>query len=133
MSTLELIWDAQKRYKLWSWTNGSVHYVAHFIRRLEGRDNVCTVRIGERGTPREPRGNRDESAAVGIVKLAFTPAESDALEREAQCYARMQKLQGVAVPRCWGHFRGKVAGAEMSCLVIDYCAGVPGEHMHDPQ
>ncbi|KAF8218192.1 hypothetical protein K438DRAFT_1796482 [Mycena galopus ATCC 62051] len=131
MSTLELIYaEKGKRYKLWSWTNGSVHYVAHFIRRLQGRENVCTVRIGERDNA--PRSNRDEDAAVGIVKLAFTPEASDALEREARCYVQMQALQGVAVPRCLGHFRSKVAGAEMSCLVLDYCAGVPGEQMQDP-
>ncbi|KAJ6461017.1 hypothetical protein C8R45DRAFT_1028977 [Mycena sanguinolenta] len=133
MSTLEIVWDAagQKRYKLWSWTNGNVHYIAHFIRRLEGREHVCTVRIGERGSPSAPKNNRDENADVGVVKMAFTPAASEALEREAQCYAQMQSLQGIAVPRCRGHFRSKVAGADVSCLVLDYCAGVPGEQMLD--
>ncbi|KAK7052453.1 hypothetical protein R3P38DRAFT_3344302 [Favolaschia claudopus] len=131
MSTLELIWNSEKRYKMWSWKNGNVHYVAHFIRRIDKRDNVCTVRIGERGGPKVPKSNRDEDAAVGVVKLAFTPDASDALEREAQCYTQMESLQGVAVPRCLGHFRSKVAGAEMSCLVLDYCVGYPGDPMLD--
>ncbi|KAJ7449243.1 hypothetical protein FB451DRAFT_1102770 [Mycena latifolia] len=132
MSTLELIWDAHKSYKLWSWTSGSVHYVARFIRRLDGKDNVCTVRIGERGTPFAPKSNTDENAGVAVVKLAATPEGSEALAREAQCYALLAKLQGSAVPRCLGHFRSKVAGSEMSCLVLDYCTGVPGEQMRDP-
>jgi hypothetical protein len=133
MSTLELVWDAHKTYKLWSWTNGSVHYIAHFIRRLDGKPNICTVRIGERGSPSAPRSNVDQNAAVGVVKLAFTREASETLEREAQCYAQMQSIQGVAVPRCLGHFRSKVAGLEMSCLVLDYCVGAPGERMLDPQ
>lgn len=132
MSTLELIWDAQTSYKLWSWTNGSVHYVARFIRRLDGRNNICTVRIAS-GEQRAPRSNTDEDAAVAVVKLAWTREGADALEREAQFYrVQMEGVQGRAVPRCLGHFRSKVAGAEMSCLVLDYCAGVPGEQMHDP-
>ncbi|KAJ6551712.1 hypothetical protein B0H19DRAFT_177009 [Mycena capillaripes] len=131
MSTLELIWDTHKSYKLWSWTNGSAHYVAHFIRRLGGRNNLCTVRIGERGSVRAPTSNVDQNADVGVIKLAFSAEASDALEREARCYAQMAGIQGVAVPRCLGHFRSKVKGVEMSCLVLDYCVGVPGEQMHD--
>jgi hypothetical protein len=132
MSTLELIWDAQKTYKLWSWTSGSVHYVARFIRRLDGRNNLCTVRIGERGSSSAPRSNTDENAGVAVIKLAFTPEGSQALAREAQFYAQMLNVQGSAVPRCLGHFRSKVAGSEMSCLVLDYCTGMPGEQMRDP-
>ncbi|KAJ7653194.1 hypothetical protein DFH06DRAFT_1417667 [Mycena polygramma] len=132
MSTLELIWDAQKSFKLWSWTNGASHYVAHLIRRLDGRSNVCTVRLGERGSPLAPRNNRDENAPVAVIKTAFSEKEADVLEREAECYARMAALQGVVVPRCLGHYRNKAKGTEMSCLVLDYCVGVPGEQMVDP-
>ncbi|KAJ7025609.1 hypothetical protein C8F04DRAFT_1046440 [Mycena alexandri] len=138
MSTLELIFDAHKSYKLWSWTNGSVHYVAHYIRRLHpnntpsGRENIWTVRIGERGSERAPRSNRDEDADVGVVKLAFTREAAKALEREAHCYAQLQDVQGIAVPRCLGHFHSKTKGVEMSCLVLDYCVGAPGEQMYEP-
>ncbi|KAJ6494009.1 hypothetical protein C8R47DRAFT_1213689 [Mycena vitilis] len=132
MSTLELIWDAHKSYKLWSWTNGTAHHVAHFIRRLDGRPDVCTVRIGERGSPLAPRSNRDENAAVAVIKIAFTADEADALEREAGCYSKLVALQGIAVPRCLGYYRNKAQGKEMSCLVLDYCVGVPGEQMVDP-
>ncbi|KAJ7078507.1 hypothetical protein C8R44DRAFT_96873 [Mycena epipterygia] len=132
MSTLELIWDAHTSYKLWSWTNGTVHYVARFIRRLDGKSNICTVRIGERGSHSAPTSNTDDNAAVAVVKMAFTPEGSDALAREAQFYTQLHDIQGSAVPRCLGHFRSKVSGSEMSCLVLDYCTGVPGEPMHDP-
>ncbi|KAJ7471181.1 hypothetical protein B0H11DRAFT_1373956 [Mycena galericulata] len=128
MSTLELIWDAQTRYKLWSWTNGSVHYVARLIRRLDKHNSICTVRISERGVPVAPGMEGD----VAVVKLAWTPEGADALEREAQFYAQLGALQGRAVPHCLGHFHSKVAGAQMACLVLDYCAGAPGEQMHDP-
>ncbi|KAJ7148726.1 hypothetical protein C8R43DRAFT_1008550 [Mycena crocata] len=132
MSTLEFIWEGRGTYKLWSWTNGNVHYVAHFIRRLDGKNNICTVRIGERGSPTAPRSNRDENADLGVIKMAFTPDASDALDREAQFYAQMQNVQGSAVPRCLGHFHSKSGGSQMSCLILDYCRGVPGEQMQDP-
>ncbi|KAJ6536020.1 hypothetical protein DFH09DRAFT_1091570 [Mycena vulgaris] len=134
MSTLELIWDApHKSYKLWSWTSGApVHYIARVIRRLDRHPNLCTVRIGERGAPNAPASNTDQNADVAIVKLAFAPEGADALAREAQFYAQLQGLQGGAVPVCRGHFRGKVGGAEVACLVLDYCAGAPGESLRDP-
>ncbi|KAJ7167578.1 hypothetical protein C8R46DRAFT_1093466 [Mycena filopes] len=132
MSTLELVWDAHTTYKLWSWTNGSVHYVAHFIRQLNpnrtgARENICTVRIGERGSKRAPRSNRDEDADVAVIKLAFTREAAAALEREAHCYAQLQDVQGIAVPRCLGHFHSKTKGIEISCLVLEYCVGDPGQ------
>ncbi|KAJ7621045.1 hypothetical protein FB45DRAFT_928201 [Roridomyces roridus] len=130
MSTLELIWDAHTTYKLWSWTNGNVHYGARLIRRLDGRDNICTVRISAGALP---RSNTDTDADVAVIKMAWTPDGTEALEREAQFYdAHMGQLQGRVVPRCLGHFRGKVAGKQMSCLVLEYCPPVPEKHIHDP-
>ncbi|KAJ6629302.1 hypothetical protein B0H10DRAFT_1776582 [Mycena sp. CBHHK59/15] len=129
MSTLELIWDAQTTYNFWSWTNGKAHYTARFIRRLSGKNNICTVRIGARGSA--PRSNMDESADVAIVKMAFTPKTVEALAREAQFYEKLRDLQGAIIPRCLGHFRSKVAGTDMACLVLDYCVGMPGEKMRD--
>ncbi|KAJ7694817.1 hypothetical protein B0H17DRAFT_1009037 [Mycena rosella] len=135
MSTLELIWDAQRSYKLWSWTSGSAphHYVAHFIRRLDNKPHLCTVRIGERGAPTAPAGNMDERAGIAVAKLAFSAEGAAALAREAGFYAQMQHIQGSAVPRCLGLFRSKVAGAEVACLVLDYCTSTPGERGHDPR
>ncbi|KAJ7198869.1 hypothetical protein GGX14DRAFT_469200 [Mycena pura] len=132
MSTLELIWDAHTRYKLWSWTNGSTHYVAHVIRRLNGRPHIFTVRIGARGTATVPTSNTDECASVAVVKMASTPEAAEALAREAQVYAQLAGVQGIAVPRCFGHFHGRVGGKEVVCLVLEYCAGFPGEQMQDP-
>ncbi|KAJ7242924.1 hypothetical protein C8J57DRAFT_1557015 [Mycena rebaudengoi] len=120
MSTLELIWDAQTTYKFWSWTNGNVHYVARFIRRLPKRPMYAPC----------VSANVDENAGVAVVKLAFDPAAIEALEHEAQFYNQLKDLQGGAVPRCLGHFRSKVGGRDIACLVVDYCTGIPGEQMH---
>ncbi|KAJ7083611.1 hypothetical protein B0H15DRAFT_784633 [Mycena belliarum] len=135
MSTLELIWDAQTSYKLWSWTAGTAHHVAHVIRRLPHHPHLCTVRIGERGAA-APRSNTDVRAGLALVKLAHTAQGADALAREAAWYARLQGddegAAVLAVPRCLGLFRSKRAGAEVACLVLEYCTGEPGDPMRDP-
>ncbi|KAJ7723281.1 hypothetical protein DFH07DRAFT_897660 [Mycena maculata] len=133
MSTLDLIWDAQTRYKLWSWTNGGVHYVARVIRRLHAHPHICTARLGDGTHVPIPRSNTDEGAEVAVVKTAGSPEGAVALEREAQFYAQLEAagVQGRAAPRCIGHFRGREGGSETACLVLEYCAGTPGEEMHD--
>ncbi|KAJ6617575.1 hypothetical protein B0H10DRAFT_2189967 [Mycena sp. CBHHK59/15] len=59
MSTLQLIWDANAIYDLWSWTNGKMYYTARVVRRL--KNDVYTVRIGPRGA---------EPTDVIVLKLA---------------------------------------------------------------
>ncbi|KAJ7061986.1 hypothetical protein C8F01DRAFT_1024100 [Mycena amicta] len=135
MSTLELIWDSEPtrgRYKLWSWTTGTnTHYVARVIRKLRvvGGDGTRThasqlfsARIGAHDTPMViPESNRDERCAGAVVKMAYTPDELVNLEQEASMYEALRKVQGLAVPKVYGHFRGRVNGKEIACLVMQYC------------
>ncbi|KAJ6617582.1 hypothetical protein B0H10DRAFT_1797142 [Mycena sp. CBHHK59/15] len=121
MSTLQLIWDANTIYDLWSWTNGKTHYTARVVRRL--KNDVYTVRIGPRGT---------EPTDVIVLKLAHGADAVADLEREAALYEQQLKpLQGAVVPQCYGFYMTKVNGRLLACLLLENCAGVPGEKVLD--
>ncbi|KAF7303680.1 hypothetical protein MIND_00597400 [Mycena indigotica] len=128
MSTLELFWPEKRSYlKLWSWTTETdTDYVAHIIKSIAngGRDHslrVLTARIGAHKTDMTiPKSNRDEKTLPAIVKMAQTPEQIATLEREAAMYRVLKKVQGRAVPKIYGHFRGRVDGKEIQCLLMQY-------------
>ncbi|KAJ7471278.1 hypothetical protein B0H11DRAFT_2283308 [Mycena galericulata] len=115
MSTLELVWDTQTTYQLWSWNNGNIHYTAQLVRRI--KSNVYAFRIGPRGM--EPT----ETIAIKVVRGKEEIAE---MERETGFYENQLKgLQGTVVPKCYGFYTAKVNGTPLGCLLLEYCSGPP--------
>ncbi|KAJ7916214.1 hypothetical protein B0H13DRAFT_1998609 [Mycena leptocephala] len=98
MSTLQLIWDSQTTYQLWSWNNGNIHYTAQLVRRI--KNSVYMVRIGARGV---------EPTDVVAVKVARGKEEVEEMEREVGFYeSQLKSLQGTVVPKCYGFYTAKV-------------------------
>ncbi|KAJ7242992.1 hypothetical protein C8J57DRAFT_1084107 [Mycena rebaudengoi] len=121
MSTLELIWDATTTYNLWSWTDGKAHHTARLVRQI--KNTVFIAHIGPHGA---------EPAQVVALKIAHGAEAVEELEREAGFYANQLKpLQGVVVPKCYGFYRAKINRTPLACLILEYCAGVPGEKLRD--
>nr|GAT52013.1 predicted protein [Mycena chlorophos] len=134
MSTLHLIWPEEKiDYKLWSWTlPTTTHYVAHITRRMPGKhasQALLTARLGahnNNNNPTEiympiPRHNGDERCPPAVVKMALDEEEIANLEHESAMYEVLGREQGRSVPRVFGHFRGRVDGREIACLLMEYC------------
>ncbi|KAJ7176468.1 hypothetical protein C8R46DRAFT_1346512 [Mycena filopes] len=117
MSTLELIWDSQTTYQLWSWNQsyGKSHHTAQLVRRV--KKEVYIVRIGPRGM---------DPADVVALKFAHGEEELEDLQREAGLYEQELKgLQGTVVPKCYGLYTTKIQGTPLGCLLLEYCAGPP--------
>ncbi|KAJ7716330.1 hypothetical protein DFH07DRAFT_762497 [Mycena maculata] len=113
MSTLELIWDTQTTYQLWSWNNNTVHYTAQLVRRI--KNEVYTFRIGARGM---------EPTDIIAIKVARGKENVEDLEREMGFYENQLKgLQGTVVPKCYGFYTTKVQGTPLGCLLLEYCSG----------
>ncbi|KAJ7139074.1 hypothetical protein C8R44DRAFT_727185 [Mycena epipterygia] len=122
MSTLQLIWDTQTTYELWSWNNGNIHYSAQLVRRI--KKDVYTVRIGARGM---------EPADVIALKISRGQEEVEDMEREAGFYEQQLKgLQSTVVPKCYGFYTTKVNGTPLGCLLLEYCSGPPVDRERVP-
>lgn len=123
MSTLQLIWDSQTTYQLWSWNNGNIHYTAQLVRRI--KNSVYMVRIGARGV---------EPTDVVAVKVARGKEEVEEMEREVGFYeSQLKSLQGTVVPKCYGFYTAKVQGTPIGCLLLEYCSGPPVEPGREPE
>lgn len=115
MATLQLIWDSQHTYDLWSWSIGNVHQTARIIRRIKNR--VYSAHVGPRGM---------EPTQMIIIKTGRGEGEMPQLNREAELYDNeLRYLQGTVVPKTFGFFRGKVDGVDLACLLLEYCSGPP--------
>ncbi|KAJ7148664.1 hypothetical protein C8R43DRAFT_1194106 [Mycena crocata] len=115
MSTLQLIWDSQTTYQLWSWNTHTIHFTAQIVRRV--KNSVYTARIGARGM---------EPTDVIALKVARGKEEVEEMEREAGFYEQQLKgLQGTVVPKCYGFYTTKVGGTPLGCLLMEYCSGPP--------
>ena len=112
MATLQLVWDG-RGYDMWSWTMGEIHHAARTMRKV--RNNVYLAHFGPRGA---------QPNQVVIAKMARGPEEMHALTREAEFYMNeLRSLQGTAVPRLLGSFRGRERGVELGCLILEHCFG----------
>ena len=58
------------------------------------------------------------------IKMAYGAKEYCALKREYGFYSqKLQRLGGIAVPRCHGFFSAEEGGELVGCLVLDLCVG----------
>jgi hypothetical protein len=111
MSTLTLIWDPRKTYKLWA--SGNVHITAQVIRRIQNR--VFLAHLGSAGA---------ELTQVVAIKIARGLQELAAIETEHEFYERdLKGLQGTVVPQLHGFFRGNIDGIDIACMLLEYCSG----------
>ncbi|KAG5639571.1 hypothetical protein H0H81_012242 [Sphagnurus paluster] len=79
------------------------------------RNNVYIAHLG----PRE-----SQPTHIVIAKMARGPQEMQDLGREAECYSNeLLTLQGVTVPHYYGFYRSKKHGADIGCLLLEYCSG----------
>ncbi|KAJ7026115.1 hypothetical protein C8F04DRAFT_966886 [Mycena alexandri] len=117
MSTLQLIWDSQTTYQMWSWNQayGKTHHTAQLVRRV--KKDVYTVRIGLRGM---------DPTDVVAIKVAHGKEALEEMEREAGFYEhQLKSLQGTVVPKLYGFYTTRVNGTPLGCLLLEYCSGPP--------
>jgi hypothetical protein len=68
----------------------------------------------------KPTGSTDNWQRM-VMKMVWD-SDLPKLEKEAAFYEKeLKDLQGVSVPRMFGFYRGKVNGASLGCMLLQYC------------
>jgi len=94
----------------WGIYSGST---AKIIRNLSGR--AFLAHWGPRDM--QPRSHV-------ALKIARSDRDLEDLEKERSFYQReLKPLQGRAVPRLLGFFRGQSDGTKIACMLMEYCQG----------
>ncbi len=80
-----------------------------------------------RGTLSSARGTFDV-----VAKLATSTSTIKALKKELSFYNKLDHLQGVCIPKCFGYFFSPCEDQAFGCLVLEY-SGKPIRSIYDAQ
>ncbi|OBZ68367.1 hypothetical protein A0H81_11647 [Grifola frondosa] len=113
--TAQVMWDPDRPYQ------ASLSGADHPIHGARGSKCIYRAILQQHGSNKDGRSATPVNAALkwvtGDVRVGF-------LKWEVGCYEnQLRKLQGIAVPRCYGFFAGFVENTRVGCLVLEWCGG----------